>query len=221
MTKPKHKFSKLFLSLVIPFFSLAFLNSSFFKVREIKIEGLNNQLEGELKPFKEGIKNKNLLFLDLKNLKEELENFPFLEIESFQKLLPNKLIIKFKIQEELGTLVLPLGTFDLYKGGYMFPRFKECQEKIIIQSPVKKEILKELAEILEENPFIYDYFYSLKVLEGYIFEFVGKRGYSIEIFNRKDIPLLKESLKLTQGCPVIFKKERISFLNYNFFIASR
>lgn len=221
MTKPKHKFSRIFLSLVIPFFSLAFLNSSFFKVKEIKIEGLNNQLEGELKPFEEKIRHKNLLFLNLKNLKEELENFPFLEIESFQKMLPNKLIIKFKIQEELGTLILPFGSFDLYKGGYIFPRFKEGQEKIVIQSPVKKEILKEISEILEENSFIYDYFYSLKVLEGDIFEFLGKRGYSIEISDRKDIPSLEDSLKLAQDCPVIFKGEKVSFLNYNFFIASK
>ncbi|MEJ5165420.1 MAG: hypothetical protein WHV67_00150 [Thermoanaerobaculia bacterium] len=221
MTKPKHKFSRIFLSLIIPFFSLAFLNSSFFKVREIKIEGLNDSLEGELRSFKEGIIGENLLFLNLKILKEKLGNLPFLEIESFQKLLPNKLIIKFKVQEELGTLINPLGVFDLYKGGYIFPRFKEGQEKILIQSPIKKEILKELAEILEENPFIYEYFYSLKILEGDIFEFVGKGGYSMEVLKRKDIPLLKESLKITQHCPIIFNGERVSFLNYNFFIASK
>lgn len=221
MTKPRHNYSKIFLSLMIPFFSLAFLNSSLFKIKEIKIEGLNPALEGELKSFKENLKRENLFLLNLNILKRELEDLPFLEVESFQKILPNRLIIKFKVQEELGSLISPMGTFDLYKGGFIFPRFKNSQEKILIESPIKKEILKEIATILEENSFLYDYLYSIRFLEEDVFEFFGKSGDVIEVFDRKNIPYLKDSLLTASKCPAVLKGERVSFLSSNFFIASK
>lgn len=221
MTKPKHNYSKIFLSLVIPFFSLAFLNSSFFKIKEIKFEGLNPYLSEEVKPILEKIKNRNLLFLNFPDLKKEFEVFPFLEMESFQKVLPNKLIIKFNIQEELGTLIYPYGLYDLYKGGYIFPRFKEGKEKITIESPDNKEFLKEIAKILEENSFIYDYFENLKITEGGFFNFYDKNGYIIEISKIESIPNIEKAIKIANHCPGILRGERVSFLNSNFFIASK
>jgi len=218
MTKPKHKYSIIFLSFILPFFSIYFINSSFFKLKEIKLEGLNPYLEKEINPFLEKLKGKNLLFLNSKDL--DLENFSFLDVEIFQKVLPDKLFIKFNIKEELGTYISVYGSFDLYKGGFLFPRFKEGDEKFIIEGTISKEKLKYISDLLENNGFLYEYFYGIKIEEDNSFKLLNKKGHWIEINENKDINYLKLLSRISEKCPQIIEKEKLSMINFNLFIVN-
>lgn len=221
MTKPRHKFSKIFLSLVIPFFSLAFINSSLFKINKIECEGLNYYLEKDVIKILEKLKEKNLFFLNSSNIKENFKDFPFLEVESFQKILPDKLLIKFKIKEELGTLINDLGMFDLYEGGFIFPRFKSDKEKLIIEGDYSNENLKILSLILLKNEFIYNDFLSIKICDEGVLRFMNKDGLWIEILNYENLNSLKKVNELIEKCPNNFEGNLISMVNLNIFISPK
>lgn len=221
MTKPKYKFSKIFLSLVIPIFSLAFINSSFFKINEIKCDGLDFYLRKDAIKIFKNLREKNLLFLNLSDIKENFKNFPFIEIESFQKILPDKLLIKFKIKEELGTLIDELGTFDLYEDGFIFPRFKNEPEKLIIEGNFSKENLKILSEVLSKNEFIYKEFLSVEICDDGTLRFMNKDGLNVEILNYENLNFLKKINKLIEECPYVADSNQISMINLNIFISPK
>lgn len=221
MTKSKYNFSRIFLTFLIPFFSLAFINSSFFKINEIKCDGLDFYLEKDAIKIFENLKEKNLFFLNSSNIKENFKDFPFLEVESFQKILPDKLQIKFKIKEELGTLINELGSFDLYEDGFVFPRFKRGPEKLIIEGNFSKANLKILSELLSKNEFIYNNFSSIKICDGEILRFMNKDGLWIEILNYENLGFLKKINKLIEGCPYVADRNQISMINLNIFTSPR
>lgn len=221
MTKPKHKYSKIFLSLIIPFFSLAFFNSSFFRIKEINYEGINQCIEKELKTSFDKLKEKNLLLLNSNQIRSYFASFPFIEVESFQKILPDKLSIKFKIKEELGTFMTNYGSYDIYEGGYLFPRFRETDEKVIVEGKILNDDLKFISEIISKNKFIYDYFLCIRVEDKESFDFLTKNGYWIKIPKDMSIDSLKKAIKIIDFCPLIFEKENVSMLNLNSFLASR
>lgn len=217
MTKPKHKFPIITLGFILLFFCGAFINSSFFNLKEIRFEGLNPCLEKEIKSFSEGLKGKNLIFLNLEDL--NLENYPFLEVEIFQKILPDKLLIKFKIKEELGTFITEYGSFDLYKKGFLFPRCSDEKEKFIIEGNTSKEKLEYLSENLEKNDFIYENFIGVKYEKEGCLKFLSKRGYFIEISEKESLNNLNKVLGFLAECPNFFEKQKISMINSKLFIA--
>ncbi len=217
MTKPKHKFPIIILGFILLFFCGAFINSTFFNLKEIKCEGLNPCLEKEIKSFSEGLKGKNLLFLNLKDL--NIENYPFLEVEIFQKILPDKLVIKFKIKEELGTYITEYGSFDLYKNGFLFPRCSDEKEKFIIEGDISKEKLENLSDILEKNDFIYENFIGVKYEEEGCIKFLSKEGYFIEIYEKESLSNLDKVSSFLKECPNFFEKQKISMINSKLFIA--
>lgn len=221
MTKSKYNFSKILLIFLISFFSLAFINSSFFKINEIKCDCIDFHLEKDAKKILKNFKQKNLLFVNLNDIKESFKNFPFLEIESFEKILPDKLLIKFKIKEELGTLINELGTFDLYEGGFIFPRFKNEPEKMIIEGNFSKENLQILSEVLSKNKFIYDDFLSIKICDGGILRFMNKDGLNVEILNYENLNFLKKINKLNKECSYVANRNQISMINLNIFISPK
>ncbi len=220
MTKSKHNYFKQTLTLIFCIFCLAFVKSSFFDIKEVEIQNLNPSLEKEVKHFVNKLKGKNLVFLKFNQIKEYLKEYPNLELKNYNKILPNKIILKLNTVEELGTYYCKKGFFDLYEEGFLFSRYKKEDEKFIIEGDLSKDELRELSKILKENNFLYENFIALKLDEEKNWKLFSKDGVCIKFFDLNDVKNLKNLKDILIKCPELYSKKELTFFNKNLFLVT-
>lgn len=220
MTKPKKNKIKIAFWMSFSFFLIAYFNSSMFKIKQINYNNFDLFIDREIENVLKEFYGKNIFSLNIKEIKDKFLKFPVLKIEKFQKILPDKIVISFTLNEELGSLVTKNGIFDLYEGGFLFPRLKNFEEKFVICGNFSEEDLKEISSFLKENKNIRENFFGLYLKENGSYDFYHKEGYTFNVFKKENIFNLNENLKKLMACPIIFEGKNISILSKNIFISS-
>jgi len=207
------KLYKIFLSLIILIFLTSYnpnkldlnigKNNGFLKINEIKI--INNFLieENEIKKKLEKIYQKNIFFLDKKDIEEPLKEINFFKKVEVKKKYPNKIIIKIFETE-------PVAIFYKNKAKYLLD---SSSNLIVFENDMNFDKLPSIVGEGAKDHFMYFYnqlrknsfpvdniqsFYyfqigrwDLKLLDNKILKFPNKNTedaikLSIELLNRKN-----------------------------------
>jgi len=128
---------KFFLFLLLVLFFATSINNkifnekknSFYNLDSIEVIGLNEKFNLEIEKKLNFLKNTNIFFIDGQILKDQINNYNFVENYNIIKFYPSKIVIKLKKTEFLGKTIQNNKYFFIGSNG-KFINFNKFDEKI-------------------------------------------------------------------------------------------
>ena len=148
----------LFLFLVL-FFATSINNrifnekkDSFYNLNSIEVIGLNEKFNLEIKKKLNFLKNTNIFFIDGQILKDQINNYSFVENYNIIKFYPSKIVVKLKKTEFLGKTILNNKYFFIGSNGKFtdFEKFNEQVDLPIVYGKFTPEQFLEFNKILRQ-----------------------------------------------------------------------
>ena len=157
---------KFFLFLLLVLFFATSINNkifnekkdTFYNLDSIEVIGLNEKFNLEIKKKLNFLKNTNIFFIDGQILKDQINNYNFVENYNIIKFYPSKIVIKLKKTEFLGKTIQNNKYFFIGSNG-KFINFNKFDEKIdlpIVYGKFTPEQFLGLNKILKQADLDYN-----------------------------------------------------------------
>lgn len=101
-----------------------FLHSGFFSIQEIKVNGLTNVPEGEIRKFAGQVQGQNIFLFDKSVLSRRIKLHPLVLEVSFQRKLPGTLIIQISERTPAALILVPKGVIEVDSQGVFLRRLE-------------------------------------------------------------------------------------------------
>lgn len=126
--------------------------NSFYNLNSIEVIGLNEKFNLEIKKKLNFLKNTNIFFIDGQILKDQINNYSFVENYNIIKFYPSKIVVKLKKTEFLGKTIQNNKYFFIGSNGKLtdFEKFNEQVDLPIVYGKFTPEQFLEFNKILRQ-----------------------------------------------------------------------
>ena len=124
----------------------------FYNLNSIEVIGLNEKFNLEIKKKLNFFKNTNIFFIDGQILKDQINNYSFVENYNIIKFYPSKIVVKLKKTEFLGKTIQNNKYFFIGSNGKLtdFEKFNEQVDLPIVYGKFTPEQFLEFNKILRQ-----------------------------------------------------------------------